>query len=59
MAIQTWKDIDQEVDREENGVMISNIGKGQLSLEKRNIDNREESSRKATSNNGGTQSRYK
>ena len=50
---------DQEVDREEDGVMISNIGKGQLSLEKRNIDNREESSRKATSNNGGTQSSYK
>ena len=30
---------DQEVDREEDGMMTSNIGKGQIDLEKREIDN--------------------
>ena len=30
---------DQEVDREEDGMMAFNIGKGQLGLEKREIDN--------------------
>ena len=30
---------DQEVDREEDGMITSNIVKGQLGLEKREIDN--------------------
>ena len=30
---------DQEVDREKDGIMTSNIGKGQLGPEKREIDN--------------------
>ena len=30
---------DQEVDREEDGMMLFNNGKGQLGLGKRNIDN--------------------
>ena len=41
MASQMGRD--QEVDREEDGMMTSNIGKGQLGLEKREIDNIEES----------------
>ena len=50
---------DQEAGREEDDMMISNIGKEQLGLEKQKIDNIEESQRTATSNSGGTQPRYK
>ena len=48
---------DQEVDQEEDSRMTSNIGKGPLGLEKREIDNSGERKRRATSNSEGTEPR--